>query len=205
MKSDGHQHKHNVADGNCSIDPFEEWNLTFDAIPDQLALIDLDMRLVRVNKSFAQQVGKKPEEIVGEICYHQVCRMASDDDCPHRHTIRDGRSHSLELHLDHLGGDFQITTSPIRDRNGRICGSLHIARDITDSKRAADALRQSETRFRGLVEQSLVGIYILRDGKFLYVNPKLAEIFGYDSPDEIVFGKVPGSDSTLPAVTLSAA
>jgi PAS domain S-box-containing protein len=34
-----------------------------------------------------------------------------------------------------------------------------------------------------------VGIYILRNGQFLYVNPKLAEIFGYASPEEIVFGK----------------
>lgn len=188
MNGDGH-HTHNVAEGKCSIDPFAEWNLTFDAIPDQLALIDLDMRLIRVNKSFARQLGKRPEDIVGEVCYHHVCHLASGADCPHRRTIKDGGSYSTEIRLDHLGGDFLITTSPIRDRNGKICGSLHIARDITVSKRADDALRQSETRFRSLVEQSLVGIYVLRDDRFLYVNPKLAEIFGYDSPDEIVFGK----------------
>ena len=51
-----------------------------------------------------------------------------------------------------------------------------------------DALRQSEARFRSLVEQALVGIYIVRDGAFMYVNPKLAEIFGY-TPDELVFAK----------------
>ncbi len=52
-----------------------------------------------------------------------------------------------------------------------------------------EELRQSETRFRSLVEQSLVGIYIIRDGRFLYVNPRLAEMFGYDRPEEIVLSR----------------
>ncbi|HTZ17909.1 MAG TPA: EAL domain-containing protein [Dissulfurispiraceae bacterium] len=37
------------------------------------------------------------------------------------------------------------------------------------------------TAFRDLVEKSLVGIFVVRDGKFIYVNPKMAEIFDYDS------------------------
>jgi len=189
MKSKKTQKNQNVADGNCDIDPFEEWGLTFDAIPDHVALIGLDMRLTKVNKAFALQVGKKPEDLVGEPCYRYICGRESNEHCPHRLTIKDGKTHTIELQLEHLGGDYIVTTSPLRDRKGHICGSVHVAHDITDSKKASDALRQSETRFRGLVEQSLVGIYILRDEQFLYVNPKLAEIFGYASPDEIVFGK----------------
>jgi PAS domain S-box-containing protein len=46
--------------------------------------------------------------------------------------------------------------------------------------------RAAEARFRSLVEQSLVGIYILQDGRFRYVNPGFAEMFGYGSPGEIV-------------------
>ncbi len=183
-------YKPSVQDDACRIDPFEEWGLTFDAIPDQLALIDLDMRLTRVNKAFAQQLGKKPEDLVGGPCYRHICRSEGpNENCPHLRTVKDGKTHSIELHLEHFDGDFLITASPLRDRTGRICGSVHLARDITGRKKAEDALRQSETRFRNLVEQSLVGIYILRDGRFIYVNPKLAEIFGYSNPEEIVFGK----------------
>lgn len=52
-------------------------------------------------------------------------------------------------------------------------------------KHAEAALRDSEDRHRALVEQSLVGIYIVQEGRFRYVNPKFAEIFGY-TPEEIV-------------------
>ncbi|MBI3579714.1 MAG: PAS domain S-box protein, partial [Ignavibacteriales bacterium] len=46
----------------------------------------------------------------------------------------------------------------------------------------------AEQKFRGLVEQSLVGIYIIQGANFAYVNPKMAEIFGY-TPEEIIFEK----------------
>lgn len=46
-------------------------------------------------------------------------------------------------------------------------------------------LKETENKFRGLVEQSLTGIYIIKENKFQYVNKKLAEIFGY-TVDEII-------------------
>ncbi len=52
-------------------------------------------------------------------------------------------------------------------------------------QREAEWLREAEARFRALVEQSLIGVYIIQDGRFAYVNPMLAEIFGY-APEEIV-------------------
>ena len=60
--------------------------------------------------------------------------------------------------------------------------------DITEQKLIEEALQFSEAKFRSLVEESLVGVYIIQDGKFPYVNPKLAEILGY-TPDEILSSK----------------
>ncbi|MBI5098331.1 MAG: PAS domain S-box protein [Nitrospirae bacterium] len=54
-----------------------------------------------------------------------------------------------------------------------------IVRDITSRKQAEQMLLESEEKFRNLAEQSLVGIYLVQDEKFRYVNPVLAEIFGY--------------------------
>ena len=51
--------------------------------------------------------------------------------------------------------------------------------DITERKQAEERLLMSELQFRALVEQSLVGVYRIQEGRYSYVNPRLAEIFGY--------------------------
>ena len=56
-------------------------------------------------------------------------------------------------------------------------------RDITDRKHAEKALEDTETIFRGLVQHSFVGVYVHSEGKFVYVNPRMAEIFGYTTQE----------------------
>ncbi len=58
--------------------------------------------------------------------------------------------------------------------------------DLTSQQQAAEALREAEAQFRGLVEQSIAGIYIIQDGAFAYVNPRFAEIRGYHSANEMI-------------------
>lgn len=65
-------------------------------------------------------------------------------------------------------------------------------RDITLRKQAEEALRAAEEQFRSLVEQSIAGICIIQDGVYAYVNPRFAEIFGYDSYRELL-GRDPAS------------
>ena len=65
-------------------------------------------------------------------------------------------------------------------------GFVTIATDITERKRAEAALMESEARFRNMVEGSIQGVSIVNAArKPLFVNQALANIFGYDSPEEI--------------------
>jgi PAS domain S-box-containing protein len=63
--------------------------------------------------------------------------------------------------------------------------AMSIAADVTERHRAERALRESEERFRALVEQSLAGIYIVDNARLIYANPRTAQIFGY-LPQEII-------------------
>ncbi len=70
-----------------------------------------------------------------------------------------------------------------------VAGQHHFTgtiRDISEHKRSETALHVAAEQFRGLVEQMITGIYIVQDEHFVYANPRLAEIFGYASPDEVI-------------------
>jgi PAS domain S-box-containing protein len=119
----------------------EEWERTFDAVPDLIALIDREHRIIRVNKAMADSLGISPEQAVGMKCYEIVHHSSAPPlNCPHAMLLKDGKEHAEEVHEDNLGGDFLVTTSPIYDAEGGLMGSVHIARDITTRKQVEEAL-----------------------------------------------------------------
>ncbi|MFZ4479494.1 MAG: HD domain-containing phosphohydrolase [Rhodoferax sp.] len=61
----------------------------------------------------------------------------------------------------------------------------NFSRDAAREK-ARDELRAAEEQFRGLVEKAIAGIFIIQDGRLAYVNPRFAELHGFDSVDELI-------------------
>ena len=79
--------------------------------------------------------------------------------------------------------DVEVYSTPMYVSGRRLLQS--IIHDITDRKRAEQALRESEERFRKLIEEAPIAITVSRLGTPLYVNPKYLEMFGCASFDEI--------------------
>jgi PAS domain S-box-containing protein len=100
----------------------------------------------------------------------------------------------LMAHPEVSGKDqFELTDGTIIDRysapvlgeGGEYYGRIWASHDITEWKRAEEALQESENKFRNLAEKSVVGIYVVQDGVFKYVNARFAEIHGY-TPEEMI-------------------
>ncbi|RQW81541.1 MAG: PAS domain S-box protein, partial [Methanothrix sp.] len=96
-----------------------------------------------------------------------------------------GQAQVLECRLQKRDGSTfpAIAYSMPLVKDGKTVGVRGIFLDISERKRTEQALLESEHKFRSLAEQSPVGIYIIQDMSFKYVNPKLAEIFGYSVAD----------------------
>ncbi len=121
-----------------------EWERTFDAVPDLISIIDRENRIVRVNKGMADRLGLQPSEAIGHPCYEIVHHSGlPPQSCPHQLLMNDGREHMQEIHEETLNGDFLVTASPIRDASGTITGYVHVLHDITEPKRAEKALQQA--------------------------------------------------------------
>jgi two-component system CheB/CheR fusion protein len=131
------------APGNVTS-PESEWERTFDAVPDLIAILDPQHRVLRVNRAFAERLGRRPEEVVGMMCYELVHgAQAPPVLCPHARLLDDGQEHVAEIHDERLAGTFLVSVSPLRDARGELSGSVHVARDITHQKRAEAEARKA--------------------------------------------------------------
>ena len=71
------------------------------------------------------------------------------------------------------------TVIPFLDEQGSVYQYLSINQDITSRKQAETELKESEEKFRSLVEQTLVGVFILQENKFKYINSGFEKMTGY--------------------------
>ncbi|MGO9735955.1 MAG: PAS domain S-box protein [Desulfomonilaceae bacterium] len=162
-----------------------EWERTFDSIPDLIAIIDKDHKIVRINKGMADRLGVNPGEAVGRMCYELVHGLNSPHpSCPHEQMIVDGKQHDVELIEPHLNGTFLFSVFPICDEKERSTGSVHILRDITEHKLMEEKLQESEKLYRTLFESAGDSIYLIesegdRLGKILSANHAAANMHGY--------------------------
>ncbi len=164
----------------------DEWESTFDAIPNPIAIIGKDYTMRRVNRAMADKLGMRPEDCVGQKCYRYIHGTNSPPPgCQQAQMFRDGEPCIRETHEKTLGGDFVISLAPIYE-NGDIISSVHIIYDITDRKIMENELRVNEARKRSILEGVGEGIYGLDlQGKVTFVNSAACRLLGY-SAEELV-------------------
>lgn len=162
----------------------KEWEVTFDALPDLIALLDDDHNIKKVNLAMAQALDMKPEELVDNKCYSLVHDTDEPPSyCPYEKLLQDCQQHCAEAFVDSFHGDYEISVSPIIDE-GQLRGSVHVAHDVTQRRKMELALKESEEKFREVFNNAndMVTLNVMHEegpGKFLEVNQAGLDTLGY--------------------------
>jgi PAS domain S-box-containing protein len=164
----------------------DEWENTFNAVPDLIAIIDDKYRIKRVNRAMADGLGLTPEAVVGRHCFELVHHTSAPPGiCPHTQLLADGKMHIMDIHEENLHGDFQLSVSPVLGPDGTISGSIHILHDISRRKQDEAALRALSVELQNIIDNAPGMIwYKDTENNFVRVNPAGARAFGM-SVDQI--------------------
>ena len=150
-----------------------------DTIPDHIYVKDARGRSTLRNRASARALGvERPGDVLGRTDADVLTRpgaavLAAAALADDLRVVRTGEPilNKEERGVD--GGWLLTTKVPLRDGGGGVVGLVGVSRDVTEAREAA-------AQFRGLVEHSVAGTVIVQDGHYVYANPRMAEIFGYD-------------------------
>ena len=187
-----------------------------------LGLLDAQGRIQLINDTALQAVGARLADLAGKLFWEGPWY---DHDPQMRARMKEGVEAAIageacrfEITSSLANGEMRykdFIIQPVRDATGTMVWITVQSIDITERVLARRSLEvqhekleamvaerttelvQSEEKFRSLVEQPIVSIYIICDGVFTYANPGLAHMFGYDSPEEMI-GKVSITDTIAP-------
>ena len=148
-------------------------------------------RFISANLAAAHIFGyESPEELISTVkdLSSQVYVNPEDRDKVIQLLERYGVAKNIEIQCRKKDGSIMWglqNSRLIRDNEGNILYIEGTFQDITGRKTAEEGLKESERLFRDLTEKSLVGIYLIQDGVFRYVNSKFAELLAYKA-DELI-------------------
>lgn len=127
----------------------QEWEKTFDCVPDLIAVLDQDCRIRRINRAMAAHLGMRESECIGRNCCNLLHgRDDRPEDCPHRRLFQNAEEITLEIYLPRLKGHYCISASPLHDMQGQVIGAVHVARDISKMKKTQKNLEEHRTELQ---------------------------------------------------------
>ncbi|WP_223290251.1 ATP-binding protein [Nitratidesulfovibrio sp. SRB-5] len=139
---------------NMIIRAKQEWEKTFDSVPDIIMIMDAGQRVRRSNMALGRLLGLHPKDLVGRHCNDVLgASVMADDVCAAIRGMPWGESRTEELYLPSLGGHFLVTLSPfLADsqydgepvREGDAPGTVLVAHDISSRKQLEARLRQAQ-------------------------------------------------------------
>ncbi|HJW25418.1 MAG TPA: PAS domain S-box protein [Rhodocyclaceae bacterium] len=183
-----HRHQHQLeqlvdartAELKASIAQFR---ILIEQAPTAMAMFDRNLSYLAVSRLWLKEYGDGHGNLIGRNYYDIHPDIPQRWKSTHRAALAGAilrNDEDLWVHADGSSQWLRWSIYPWTDEKGAIGGIIISIEDITDRKRAAERLRESEVRFRSAFEQAAVGLaHVSLDGQLLRVNQKLCAITGY--------------------------
>lgn len=157
--------------------------------PASIYVISADDRFLLVNDAWEKSTGRRREDILGckrkDVFSADVARQFRDSDLTVFNTKGPVTVEQLVEEADGLHF-YQTVKFPLRDRHGNIEAIAGVSFDVTGRRRVELALRESEERYRRLVETCPEAIVVQSENRFIYVNAAAVKLFGATSAEELI-------------------
>ncbi len=169
-----------------------KYRLSFENVSDIIIILDADLNISSVSPSIERILGYKPQDFIGQSSFHlsnivapeSFQRAFTDVNLMLRGEIIPSAIHDFPA-KDGTIKYFELNGSPLRQK-GKIIGVISVARDVTEHKQAEDALRESEDRYKALVENaSDMVVRTDKSGNFTFANASMIRMSGYESSEII--------------------
>lgn len=165
-----------------------EKTLILDTSPTLIAYQDTDHRVIWANRTAAESVGKRAEDLEGRKCFeiwHQ--RGEPCEGCPVARAVETGEMQEGEISTPD-GRHWLVRGNPVVDEDGKVIGAVETTLDITERKRAEKALRESERKMKTLMDNLPGMAYRCRNvptWTMEFVSDGCRELTGYE-PEEVM-------------------
>ncbi len=176
----------------------------FEASPLAMCFLDREMRFIRINQVLAELNGLSAQQHIGQDFRQLLPESAAKLAPIIQQVLESGEAVlNVEVSGEHPGkpgyfGCWLANYYAVKNESGEIIGAGIILADITAAKQTEFALRESETRFRSVVESNMIGIgFWDAGGEITEANDALLEMIGYTRKD-LVSGQIRWVDITPP-------
>ncbi|MDD4355631.1 MAG: PAS domain S-box protein [Smithellaceae bacterium] len=167
----------------------ERYRLNFENITDVIFSFDTNLNILSMSPSVEKILGYKAQDFIG-------CPLSEIGSILSPQSLEKAINHLDQIFkgsilppsiYEFIGKDGTLTVGEVSGspfiRNGKVAGIVCVGRNITRRKKAEDALRESEERFRILTESSPTAILLFQNDRWIYANPAATAITGYPNQE----------------------